>query len=138
MIRLIWLTCILSTMSISANASELVYTPVNPSFGGSPLNGNFLLNSAQSQNTHKDPALEQEDESPLDDFNKRLQRSLLNRLTSTLSNSFVDEGGNLIPGEIETTDFTVNIVDEGNGTLSVTTTDKISGDSTTFIVNTVL
>lgn len=30
-------------------AEQLVYTPVNPSFGGNPLNGSNLLNSAQAQ-----------------------------------------------------------------------------------------
>lgn len=80
-------------------ASELVYRPVNPSFGGSPLNGNFLLSSAQAQNDIKDPDLDDEAEkSPLEEFNDRLQRSLLSRLTSTLSNSFVDGDGKLVPG----------------------------------------
>ena len=36
-------------------SSELLYTPVNPAFGGSPLNGSVLLNAAQAQNGHKDP-----------------------------------------------------------------------------------
>lgn len=138
MIRIFWLASCLMMISISSQASELLYTPVNPSFGGSPLNGNFLLNSAQVQNTYIDPALEEEEESALDDFNNRLQRSLLNRLTSSLSSSFVDDDGNLVPGEVETSDFSVSIVDEGNGTLSVTTTDKVTGDSTTFIVNSIL
>ena len=34
----------------AASAGELVYQPVNPSFGGNPLNGPNLLNSANSQN----------------------------------------------------------------------------------------
>ncbi|MEO3997431.1 curli assembly protein CsgF [Mesorhizobium sp. CAU 1732] len=33
----------------AASASELVYRPVNPSFGGDPLNGNWLLSQATSQ-----------------------------------------------------------------------------------------
>jgi curli production assembly/transport component CsgF len=35
--------------SVSAFASELVYRPTNPTFGGNPLNGSFLLQQAQSQ-----------------------------------------------------------------------------------------
>ena len=35
---------------VTAWATELVYTPINPSFGGNPLNGQFLLNEAQAQN----------------------------------------------------------------------------------------
>jgi curli production assembly/transport component CsgF len=32
-----------------ANASQLVYRPTNPSFGGDPLNGNWLLSQASAQ-----------------------------------------------------------------------------------------
>ncbi|PSJ60810.1 curli assembly protein CsgF [Pseudaminobacter soli (ex Li et al. 2025)] len=32
-----------------APASELVYRPINPSFGGDPLNGNWLLSQATAQ-----------------------------------------------------------------------------------------
>ncbi len=42
---------VLVGMSAAANASELVYRPVNPSFGGDPLNGNWLLSQATSQTT---------------------------------------------------------------------------------------
>lgn len=43
----------LFTTPIDALASELVYTPVNPSFGGSPLNGQWLLGYAGTQNKFK-------------------------------------------------------------------------------------
>ncbi|MGN6580354.1 MAG: curli assembly protein CsgF [Bordetella sp.] len=33
----------------AALAGQLLYTPVNPDFGGNPLNGPNLLNSAQAQ-----------------------------------------------------------------------------------------
>jgi curli production assembly/transport component CsgF len=32
-----------------AVASQLVYTPISPTFGGNPLNGTFLLGTAQGQ-----------------------------------------------------------------------------------------
>jgi curli production assembly/transport component CsgF len=32
-----------------AVATEMVYHPVNPTFGGNPLNGSFLLSTAQAQ-----------------------------------------------------------------------------------------
>ena len=34
----------------SAHAGELHYTPVNPTFGGSPFNGAFLLGTANANN----------------------------------------------------------------------------------------
>jgi|SRR5665213_2103487 len=33
----------------AASASQLTYAPVNPTFGGNPLNGNYLLSTAQAQ-----------------------------------------------------------------------------------------
>ena len=115
-------------------ASELVYTPINPSFGGSPLNGTVLMDSAQSQNTISDPDLEEEAETPLGEFNERLQRSLLSRLTSSIASSFVSPDGTLIPGQTVTDDFVIDITAEGDGTVRVSTTDRMTGDSTTFIV----
>lgn len=35
--------------SAPAFASEMVYHPVTPTFGGNPLNGSFLLSTAQAQ-----------------------------------------------------------------------------------------
>ncbi len=35
--------------SVPALASEIVYHPVNPTFGGNPLNGSALLSQAQTQ-----------------------------------------------------------------------------------------
>lgn len=39
----------------SAVAGQLVYTPVNPSFGGNPLNGSFLLQKAQAGKSYAMP-----------------------------------------------------------------------------------
>jgi curli production assembly/transport component CsgF len=36
-------------MSVPAFGSEMVYHPVSPAFGGNPLNGSFLLSTAQAQ-----------------------------------------------------------------------------------------
>ena len=48
--------CLLAS-ACAAQATELVYTPVNPAFGGNPLNGTWLLNNAQAQNDYDDPDL---------------------------------------------------------------------------------
>jgi curli production assembly/transport component CsgF len=48
-----WTVVAIITIGINASApafaSELVYHPVNPTFGGNPLNGSFLLSTAQAQ-----------------------------------------------------------------------------------------
>jgi len=42
------------TAATAAMAGELLYQPVNPSFGGSPLNSTHLLQLAEIQNQHLD------------------------------------------------------------------------------------
>jgi curli production assembly/transport component CsgF len=37
------------SMASSASATQLTYVPTNPTFGGNPLNGSFLLSQAQAQ-----------------------------------------------------------------------------------------
>lgn len=121
-----------------AVAWEYVYAPVNPSFGGSPLNGGFLLGRAQAQDRHKDPAAAGSglssffQRSQLDQFNDTLQRVILSRVASAVSSQVVGNDGRLVPGTVETTDFTITIADLGSGRLRVSTTDKLSGQTTTF------
>ena len=119
------------------SATELVYYPFNPSFGGNPLNGSVLLNSALATNKHTDPDLDRanmgiEEPSPLEMFNQTLERSIISRLATAASSEIVDGEGNFIPGSLETDSFTINIVDLGNGYLSITTIDKLTGGETTF------
>ena len=122
----------------SAGATEIVYTPVNPSFGGNPLNGSFLLNSAQVQDNYKDPASKDlnTQKSDLEQFNELLQRSILNRIASTVTGQLVDQNGNLVPGNFDAGDFSVAIASTNiAGQLQVTVTDKITGQVTQFTVN---
>jgi len=68
----------ISIMTIaSVNASELVYTPINPSFGGSALNGSFLLGKAQAQNKHKAKLSKK---SYAEKFQESLERAYLNKM----------------------------------------------------------
>ncbi len=128
--------------SATSTASELVYFPLNPSFGGSPLNGPVLLNAAQAQNKYTDPAADEAAaarlavtaKTPLQQFNEMLERSILNRLASNASAGLMGEGGNLQPGTVETGNFIINIVDLGGGMLRITTTDKANGTSSSFEV----
>jgi curli production assembly/transport component CsgF len=47
--RIIAACALLGLSAAPAVASEMVYHPVNPTFGGNPLNGSFLLSTAQAQ-----------------------------------------------------------------------------------------
>ncbi|WP_028311908.1 curli assembly protein CsgF [Derxia gummosa] len=123
--------------SIPAFSTELVYVPINPVFGGSPLNGAVLLNNAQAENKKVDPASKAASSrtNALKDFNDSLQRVILSRLASAASTNIFNSDGRLIPGTIETGDFRITILDTGGGVLSITTIDKATGESTTFQVS---
>jgi len=135
-----WMATMAATacMAGAAHATEMVYYPVNPSFGGSPLNGAWMLSSAQAQNKHTDPdaggGFELEEKTPLQQFNESLERAVLNRLASTASAQLAGPDGQLQPGTVETGNFIIDIVDIGGGILQITTTDKLLGTSTSFQV----
>lgn len=123
----------------TARATELVYVPVNPAFGGNPLNGSVLLGNAQAQDKHKDPdALPNSlnsslNKTPLQEFNDILERSILSQLANAATGGVISNG-KLIPGTVETGNFKINISDLGGGLLKVTTTDKTTGATSTFEV----
>ena len=135
------IAAIASTLCVGiSQGSELIYYPLNPSFGGSPLNCAVLLNSAQATNKHKDPEMDKDrygiDEKPaIDQFNETLERTIISRLAASASSKIVDEFGNFIPGTIETQNFTISVSDPGTGLLQITTTDRISGGMTVFEVS---
>ncbi len=138
-----------------ALASELVYTPINPSFGGNPNNAPGLMNIAQAQNGFTAKPL-----SPLESFNLSLQRAVLSRLTSQALNTMfgqnVDNPNNLLlpsdpkdtpgdplpPKKYDTVGYTILITNTTPatstlaGVLTITTTDKSTGAVATFEVGT--
>ncbi|GAB3626689.1 hypothetical protein PTE30175_03020 [Pandoraea terrae] len=117
----------------SAGATELVYVPKNPSFGGNPLNGTTFINEAQLQNKHDtDPSTQK---SQLQQFNDNLQRVILSRLASSISGGLFDSNGKLVPGTLDTTDFSIAITSLGGNQLQITTTDKSTGQQTSFQVS---
>lgn len=112
----------------SVNATQLVYTPINPNFGGNPLNGTFLLNQAQAQNDHDDPSLDRSTAgtSPLERFTSQVQSRLLSQLLNDVQNGQT--------GSLQTDDFLVNIIDD-SGALTIQVTDKASGEISEIVVD---
>jgi len=113
----------------SAQATELVYTPVNPSFGGNPLNGTWLLNNAQAQNDHDDPDARSSaftGTTALQRFSSQLESRLLSQLLTNIEN------GNT--GSLSTDSFLIDIVDD-SGALSILVTDKATGEVSEIVVN---
>lgn len=116
--------------STGVSATELVYTPVNPSFGGSPLNGAWLLGNAQAQNDKKDPdAIDRSSltgTSALDRFTSQLESRLLSDLLGDVRDGRT--------GSITTDDFIVNIINDDIGNLVVNITDRLTGEVSEIII----
>lgn len=124
-------------LSPCAHATELIYVPVNPSFGGNPLNGTFLLNSALAQDDLEDPNNDRllDQTSDLEQFNETLQRSVLNRVAASVTASIIGPDGALQPGVIQTANFVIEVSDLGDGMMRIVTTDKATGESSMFEIN---
>lgn len=124
-------------MTLSASASELIYMPINPAFGGNPMNGAVLLNEAQAINTYKDPGLAAQQKTPGQQFSDSLQRSVISRLSFSAASGLVDAQGNLVATAqpLQTADFTITISNlAGTGNMQVTAVDRITGQTTSFSV----
>lgn len=134
--KITFLSFILSVLLSAGSlfAQQLVYQPINPSFGGSPLNGNWLLSSAQLQDDNKDPnAVDQGEQDPFADFQDNLNRAVLSQLSRTLTNSIFGEGGDLQEGIFELGDFTIEIIQTLDG-VQIIIFDIITGNETTILV----
>ncbi|MCL5426078.1 MAG: curli assembly protein CsgF [Gammaproteobacteria bacterium] len=117
-----------SVLPFQATAGELIYKPLNPSFGGDPFMGTYLLGKAQSQDTNTDPNIRGIESLS---STERLIQSLESRLISQLIN---DVGsGDIGEGSFDSGDFSVVVRDEG-GQLIVRVVDKVTGDVTNISV----
>lgn len=119
--KLRWLLISCVCVAANATATEIVYQPINPSFGGNPLNGNFLLQKAQSQNAHTAP---DSDRSFVDRFREALERNIINSLTRRIAD------GEIIEGIYNTGEYTVEVVGQPDGSVIVYITHNETGEQT--------
>lgn len=121
----------------SVQATELVHRFENPSFGGNPNNGVFLLNQADQQNKFKDSsAPSREQKSELERFKDRLQQSILNKIAQNATADLFDDNGNIVLGSYlsfdldgdGTGDFSIAVdaVPGADGNVSIYISDGIS------------
>ncbi|MEZ5582762.1 MAG: curli assembly protein CsgF [Candidatus Competibacteraceae bacterium] len=123
------LALLLGFASTVVHGSELVYQPINPSFGGRPLNGPFLLNNAQAQNKFKDPDQRGRDDDPSAQFVRALEGRLLSALANQVVEAIFGENAaesGTITFDDQTINFerglegiTVEIIDTSNGNTTV-------------------
>jgi curli production assembly/transport component CsgF len=111
-------------MTAPAAAQDIVYQPVDPSFGGNPFNSAHLLGIAGAQNDYKDPNAQQSN-SQADIFARQLQSRLLSALSSQIVDAIFGEnpqesgtisfGGQTIDFVRSLTEVTLTITDDGTG-----------------------
>lgn len=112
-------------IGFAASAQELVYTPVNPSFGGDSFNSAHLLGIANAQNDYKDPDSESTGNTQIDQFLRQLQSRLLSSLAAQVNDAIFGENpqdsGTITFGD-QTITF-VRLLDS----VSLTITDSTTG-----------
>ena len=130
------LLLLLSTGLHQLRAQGLVYRPNNPAFGGNTFNYQWMLSSAQAQDTHKDPAAKSSsasglnglsNSSSLQSFSDNLQRQLLSRLSQNILNKQFGEDG-LKEGSFTFGDMNVVIANAAEGVV-IRITDGKGGES---------
>ena len=79
----------IAMFATTTDASELVYTPVNPSLGGSPLNGQWLLGYAGAQNKFKNGGYgaSRREEKP---FGLKIAEDVTRRTVRRIENEILD------------------------------------------------
>ena len=126
------IACLLIVSSTLSYSTEMVYTPVNPSFGGNPNNAPGLMSIAQAQNGFTATQL-----TPIQSFNLSLQRAILSRLTSEALFTMFGTNNMLEDNTYNTVGYIINVLNNPlDGTVTVTTTDKNTGAVASFIVGT--
>lgn len=107
-----------------AAAQDIVYTPVNPSFGGNPFNSNHLLGVANAQNDFTNPA-SSSSSSQADIFARQLQSRLLSALSSQIVTAIFGDnpqesgtisfGGQTVRFIRSLTEVTITIINDDTG-----------------------
>ena len=123
-----WVKAALFAMALCAGgpslAQDMVYEPINPSFGGNPFNSAHLLGIANAQNDFKDPA-SRSNSSQADIFARQLQSRLLSALSSQIVDAIFGEnpqqqgtisfGGQTIDFFRDLDSVTLNITNDETG-----------------------
>ncbi len=128
--KLIVLTILTISYAQALLASELIYKPINPSFGGNPLNGSYLLGKAQSQNDHNGDSASSAYTDPLTRFSDSLQRNILNQIARQIADQAFG-GGDLGDGGIyETNDFSIEIISSNPDAIIILIENRNTGEIT--------
>ena len=114
-------------------SQQLVYSPRNPNFGGDTFNYQWLLSSAEAQNTFEDPnQTDREERSELDRFTENLNNQLLNLVSRSLFTDQFGEG-ELAPGTYTFGSLNIEVFPSSDG-LVISILDVDTGEQTQVII----
>jgi len=112
----------------------MVYTPIDPTFGGNPFNSAHILAIANGQNKFKDPSAQQSG-SQADIFARQLQSRLLSALSGQIVDAIfgdnaqdhgtVDFGGQTIEWVRDLDQVMLNISNDATGEITTITIPTI-------------
>ena len=135
-----------------AESTEMDHRFINPNFGGNPLNGPVLLNSANAQNFFKAPSTasttssgagssaKSVSQSALNSFKTQLESMVLNKLALEITNQLFPSNGSTSSVQTGTYNFGDYVVTISNATggLNVNVSDVVAGTSTNITIPTTL
>lgn len=125
---------VISLVNVSgANAQQFVYEPINPAFGGNPMNYSWLMNSADKQNQHKAEAQDRFRRDPLTDFETSLQRQVLSQLTRDIVRRQIGDEGLAEESRFEFGEFTIDLLPGAAG-VTVVIQNILTGDETSITI----
>lgn len=131
--KVIWMIPLFLVFIIYSNSysQQLVYQPINPAFGGNPMNYSWLLSSAQAQNLYQNKGADYNpfNTNPLQDFTETLQRQILSDLSQKIVSGQLGDMNLSTKGSYDLGDYKVDI-NPGTSGISITIFDKISGQET--------
>ncbi|WP_418152037.1 curli assembly protein CsgF [Litorimonas sp. RW-G-Af-16] len=127
-------------LSSAAYAQDIVFEPINPSFGGNSFNSAHLLAIANAQNDYERPQEEATSQDDLDRFIRSLQSRLLSSLSTQVSNAIFGEdaqdSGIIIFGD-QTIEFVRGLdgvqltITEADGSQTIITVPTLITDTST-------
>lgn len=134
--------CGLTFTGLKGHAQDFIYQPQNPAFGGSYLNYQWMLSSANAQNKIE----EGQDDlglssygvyDPMEDFQEDLQRRFFDELSRQIINSYFGEGsygeGDIEDGTYSFGTYDINIFSDSEG-LNIVIRDYSQGGETTITI----
>ena len=118
--------------STLAFGNQITYTPVNPAFGGNPLNGPFILGQASANNSRylQNPAQSNQSTGPT------TAQQFKNQITSALLSQIAYQVSQQIIGANAANSGTFNLAGEiinfnrSDGQININITDSATGGQT--------